>query len=223
MPRRNPRKSSDARLPTASDNSLPSAIPVASLYIPGRNSGFTRPVQAKLSSSTGPPGTSTPHGLALREVSCGRGRLDRCGKKWLDSFEHPVEQLARIIPILEKAMEDEAQPRVELGPIDSAAKREIPHMKWVIRTSVAVDGSRAARAGSPSQPSRRISPKRCFCSGSGGTRAPRKFRPPRRAPSSSSRRTPCEQRVAPQPRQSHCGVRRYTIGSWPWPGGVSTH
>jgi hypothetical protein len=34
-------------------------------------------------------------------------------------LEDPVEQLARIIPILEKAMEDEAQPRVELGPIDS--------------------------------------------------------------------------------------------------------
>ena len=55
------------------------------------------------------------------------GRLDRRRKQRVNLLEYPVEQLARIIPVLEKAVEDKAQPRVELGPVDSAAEQEIPH------------------------------------------------------------------------------------------------
>src|SRR6516225_8952203 len=66
MPRRNPRKSREARLLTASDNSLPRQFPSLAFTYPDATQGVTGPVQAKSLSSTGAPGTSTPHGLALR-------------------------------------------------------------------------------------------------------------------------------------------------------------
>src|SRR5208282_1973422 len=61
------------------------------------------------------------------EVPCRGGRLYRCRKKRVDSLEDPVEQLARIIAVLQKAVEDESKARVELGPVDLTTKQEVPH------------------------------------------------------------------------------------------------
>ncbi len=47
----------------------------------------------------------------------------------MNLFEDPVEELARIIAVFEKAVEDEAEARVELAPIGGGAEQEIPHHK----------------------------------------------------------------------------------------------
>ena len=46
------------------------------------------------------------------------GSLDRRRKQRVNLFEYPVEEFARILPVLEKAVEDKAQACVELATVD---------------------------------------------------------------------------------------------------------
>jgi hypothetical protein len=60
-------------------------------------------------------------------VACRHGRLDRCGKQRIDALGYRLEQLARIFAILEKAVQQQAQADVEIGPVDLASEHQVPN------------------------------------------------------------------------------------------------
>ena len=62
------------------------------------------------------------HDIADRDSS-----LERFGEEREDALEYRVEHFARIDAVLETAVQDEAQTRVEIGPFTIARQDKPPH------------------------------------------------------------------------------------------------